>query len=511
VTSTAPIRSLRVFMAGMSRLSRLGAAATAAGALLALSASTAAGDPTARVAAGAEAPLGQLSKAEAVAVPGGGEIQRYHQRAAGLPVLGAEAVVVDAPGAAPSMVADHTVAGLDPRGRARLSRAVAIDRAMRTTSASHLRGRTSARLAVDPASESVVWQVLIASGKPLADYEVLVDAGDGSIVRIHDLLRHLTGSAALFIPNPVVEQGSYSGLKDRDDRDSPRLNSLLRPLTLERLTGTKGCLEGQYVSVGLGRGKSAVCAAGANFTAFTRHSDKFEALMAYFHIDRTRAYIDSLGLTRGLSPQPQKVRADSLTDDNSFFSPKQRSISYGTGGVDDAEDADVIIHEYGHSVQDQSVHMFGTTLQGASIGEGFGDYLAAVMSSQATGGNSAYDPCMFEWDATSYTNNTCARRTDKPIDVQAAKRKCGGDPHCIGEAWSGALWKLRGTLGVDINGQSILDRDVLESNFMLARKSNFRDGARALLAADQTLYAGANAQAISAEMVSRGFCPAGGC
>jgi hypothetical protein len=498
-------------MAGMIRLSRVGAAAFAASALLALSATAATADPVARVAARADAPLAQLARAEPVAVPGGGVIQRYRQRVGGLPVLGAEAVVAHARGAAPTLVTDHTVAGLDPSGRARLSRAAAIERAMHATAASHLRAGTTARLAVDPASESVVWEVLIASGRPLADYEVLVDAAHGSIVRIGDLLRHATGSALLYVPNPVVQQGSYAGLKDRDDRDSPLLNGLRLPVMLERLSGTNGCLEGQYASVGLGPRKTPVCAPGGNFTAFTRHSDKFEAAMAYYHIDRARAYIDGLGLSKAYSSQPQKVRVDAISDDNSFFSPRQRSLTFGTGGVDDAEDADVILHEYGHSLQDQALHLFGASLPAASIGEGWGDYDAAMMSAQETGGDPAHDPCMFEWDATSYTKNACARRTDKPITLAAAKKRCGGDPHCIGEAWSGALWALRGALGLDTSGFSVMDRVALESNFMLTRRATFRDGARALLAADQLLYASTHSAAIAAEMVRRGFCPAAGC
>jgi hypothetical protein len=498
-------------MAGMSRFRRLGAAAIAGAAVLALTASAAGADPLARAAAGAHAPLAQLDTAQTVAVPGGGEIQRYRQRVDGLPVIGAEAVVADPAGTAPSLVADHTVAGLDPSGRAKLSRAAAVDRAMRTTAASDLRGRATARLAVDPGTESVVWRVLIASGRPLADYEVLVDAADGTIVRVGDQLHYATGGALLYVPNPVVQQGSYSGLKDRDDRDSPRLTNLRVPVALERITSVKGCLEGQYVSVGLGPRKSPVCAPGGDFTGFTRHSDKFEAVMAYYHIDRARAYIDGLGLSRAYSSQPQKVLVDAIADDNSFFSPQRRSLTFGTGGVDDAEDADVILHEFGHSLQDQAVHLFGESLQASSIGEGWGDYDAAMMSFQETGGDPAHDPCMFEWDATSYTDNTCARRTDKSINLAAAKKKCGGDPHCIGEAWSGALWTLRGALGVDTSGRSIMDRVVLESNFMLARKSTFRDGARAVLAADQLLYAGADSAAIAAEMIQRGFCPAAGC
>ena len=46
----------------------------------------------------------------------------------------------------------------------------------------------------------------------------------------------------------------------------------------------------------------------------------------------------------------------------------------------------MIVHEYGHSLQDQAAHFFGEKLEGASMGEGFGDYMAAVMSFQTTGG-----------------------------------------------------------------------------------------------------------------------------
>jgi hypothetical protein len=46
--------------------------------------------------------------------------------------------------------------------------------------------------------------------------------------------------------------------------------------------------------------------------------------------------------------------------DNSFFRDDKANITLGKGGVDDAEDAEVIVHEYGHSVQDSQVPGFGT-------------------------------------------------------------------------------------------------------------------------------------------------------
>ena len=102
--------------------------------------------------------------------------------------------------------------------------------------------------------------------------------------------------------------------------------------------------------------------------------------MAYFHIDRTRAYADGLGLSKPLRGKPQRVLANAIPDDNSFYSSMTHELVLGTGGVDDGEDADVIVHEYGHSLQDQAAPGSLQKREGATMGEGFGDYLAAMMS-----------------------------------------------------------------------------------------------------------------------------------
>ena len=73
--------------------------------------------------------------------------------------------------------------------------------------------------------------------------------------------------------------------------------------------------------------------------------------------------------------------ADAFKDDNSFYSPATRLIKYGAGGVDDAEDGDVVTHEYGHSIQDAQDRGFGTSLGAGSLGEGFGDFVSAVNTS----------------------------------------------------------------------------------------------------------------------------------
>ena len=451
----------------------------------------------------------QLVAGRAVAVPGGGTIRRFPQRVAGMPVHGAEAIVVEPAGGAPELVVDHTVARLKAPRAAEIGRQGAVERARAGAGIERLRGPPRARLGVDPRTRRLAWEVQLPAERPTADLLVSVDARHGRVIRSRDLLRRAT--ASLFSPNPVVTRGSSSGLRDARDRESSLLASLRVPVTLERLTSARGCLRGLYADARLGPTAKTVCRRSGSWGNVGRSQASFEALMGYFHVDRTRAYVESLVLTEGLREKPQRVHANSFPQDNSYFSPFDRVVAFGTGGVDDGEDGDVIVHEYGHSLQDQQQRLFGATAASAAIGEGFGDYLAAVISSLSTGGEERFDICMFEWDAISYTRRRCARRTDKEITLRRANRRCGREPHCVGEAWSSALWELRGELGLDPAGRSVGDRIVLESQFMYTRRTGFHDAARALIAADELLYAGLHEAIVEAEMVEREFCAKRGC
>src|SRR2546421_11352411 len=62
--------------------------------------------------------------------------------------------------------------------------------------------------------------------------------------------------------------------------------------------------------------------------------------------------------------------------DNSFSQPGQDFIPYGA--VDDTDDAEVILHEYGHTIQDAQVPGWGETEEAGAMGEGWGEFLAAT-------------------------------------------------------------------------------------------------------------------------------------
>ncbi len=178
-----------------------------------------------------------------------------------------------------------------------------------------------------------------------------------------------------------------------------------------------------------------------------------------------------------------------ITDDNSFYLPDQAgrggSIVFGAGGVDDAEDGEVIVHEYGHAIQDNQVPGFGETPQGGAMGEGFSDYLAAAMSK-----SSRRAPAMTRASRSGTSSSLdllddppCLRRVDRDITFAQAQAGQGcSNPgefiYCGGEAWSGALWDIRAAVG-----EAVADRKVIESHDSLTPQSDIHAGSLALVAA----------------------------
>ena len=292
--------------------------------------------------------------------------------------------------------------------------------------------------------------------------EVLIDARAGSALGVRDLLERATGTAALFDSNPVVAQGSRTGLTDASDADSPALTALRGEVTLQRLNGT--CLAGQWVNATLPSGD--ICAAGRDWRPVTRSDDRFEALMAYFHVDRAQAYVQSLGFSNVVNRQIP-VQANAFNDDNSAYDLLTQQIDLGRGGTDDGEDAEVIDHEYGHAIQDSQVPGFGAGHEAGAIGEGFADYFAAALAATFTP-RPPFDPCVAEWNELGFGNAAavpCMRRVDgtRTATELAGDPGCYADIHCYGQAWSGALWALRALMG-----SAVTDRLVIQSHFSLS-------------------------------------------
>ncbi len=309
-----------------------------------------------------------------------------------------------------------------------------------------------------------------------------------------------SATGTVFYPNPVQQLGNES-LIDNKDADSPVFAAAYHQVTLTRLAGS-GTLTGAYVRVKSATGKAAVAIDGA-FPAYHRDSDQFEQVMGYYWVNTAQGYIQHLGFGSALPPVNQRqieLRIDQFGGDNSFFRDDKANITLGKGGVDDGEDAEVIVHEYGHSVQDGQVPGFGTTLEAGSIGEAFGDYLAVAVTSWATGVPTLTpEACVADWDSVSYTAAVphCLRRLDGdkhyPADVI-------GEVHADGEIWSRALWDIRSGLG-DTRASTI----IIDAQFRFTPDITFAAAAAATVNTARTLYGAGAADVVRAAFHARGI------
>src|SRR6476646_6218206 len=223
------------------------------------------------------------------------------------------------------------------------------------------------------------------------------------------------GVGTVFLPNPVADLGDET-LTDQKDADYPALARAYHDEVLTNLDGS-GFLVGDWAQVISETGDPAY--SPFNEFRYRRDDDRFEQVMAYYWITEAQKYIQSLGFgtsRRPVNMRSQHVRINQWGLDNSFATTHKDELRFGKGGVDDAEDAEVILHEYGHAIHFSQNFSFASEEAGA-ISEGFGDYWSADVSSIVTGrfGLPNPDPlCLADWDSVSYTSSVphCLRRLD---------------------------------------------------------------------------------------------------
>jgi len=322
-----------------------------------------------------------------------------------------------------------------------------------------------------------------------AEWKMYIDAETGEILEKQNLLRFVDGKGRVFDPNPVVT------LNDTSLNDKSRIPDKAYVEVVLRDLKKTGFLEGPFVTTKT----TPKRVKRTNFDFRFKRSDRaFKEVMVYFHIDRIQRHLQELGFKNVLN-HPIPANIDGQTDDNSHYSPSEKDLTFGTGGVDDAEDAEIILHEYGHAIQDDQVPGFGAKEEGGAMGEGFGDFLAASFFSDVK--PKEMKMTLGNWDATAYSGDEppYLRRLDSnkkyPKDLD-------GEVHDDGEIWSACLWELRGVLG-----RQTAERLVIAHHFLLSRDSGFEDGSNALITADKNLNKGANEKAIRDVFVRRGILP----
>ena len=440
--------------------------------------------------------LAELGEQATVESPLGSHVT-FTQRLDGIPVFGAEVKVHFSRDGRIVAVSNTSVPHVQLDTRPRISAGQSLGIALAEVPAADRADADAPELPelvihADAGPPVLAYRAVVPTTGPTLEF--FVDARTGALLGPPvDLNRYLvTGSGQVFKDNAVVATQN-NNLVDGNDAASAVPTTAYSTVALPGLNGNNR-LDGQFASGSASRSR----AAGTNNSfIFLRNTGAFNETMAYFHIDFAQRYIQSLGFTN-VDNRQQVFSIDRSTADNSSYSPGTRNITYGTGGVDDAEDGEVIIHEYGHSVQDNQVPGFGAAEEGGAMGEGFGDYLAATVNAALTGEFQIL--CIAEWDATSYAAGVphCLRRLDSTKHYPGSK---DGEVHDDGEMWSASLFQIRTAFGA-----ARADRLILQAHFLLSTRANFSDGSNALVTAAINLgFTTAEVTSLRTILRNRGF------
>lgn len=379
----------------------------------------------------------------------------------------------------------------------------------------------------------LVYKVITNPYTGSGSWEVMIDAQTGDVISIKDVaiyhhkeepikknvkkeelknsfapLAYTTGTAMVYLSDPLSFAGvayGATGYVDGNDANTTQLAAARTAVTLPEIDLTAGVykLKSSFVEI-----KDFESPNYGLFTQatpdfiFTRDNNAFEAVNVFYHVDKTMRYINN---ELGIDCRPQQNSGvlqfdpSGLSgDDNSHFIPSSDQIAFGEGCVDDAEDADVIWHEFGHGVHDWMTN--GNT--SPYIGEGNSDYWAQSYSrslNQWTSTQAAFQ-YMFSWDG----HNTCwsGRSTNYSANYPAGLVGLqGGAAHTDGQIWATALMRIW-----DAIGREKTDKAFLEGLALTTSSSNQNQSAIAVRqAAIDMNYPCADITTITTKFASKGY------
>ena len=442
-----------------------------------------------------------------------------------------------------------------------LSAAAAQARVQAAVSAGGARTSTPELVVYPAQTPRLAWRMLAWPDGLPAEWEVLLDARTGEIIHLLDQSTHahmeepesrrtgepgtkaapeaamiapkksamiygeplrssgnpqsaiVDGTGLVFDPDPLTTAGVEHGGEyvDANDTDVQALNDERVEVTLLDITlSADGFhrLEGPFVTIDGasqigGTGWTPPAEADPAGFQYGRANDFFEAVMAYYHVDKSQRYVQSLDVGRDIQAVPVRVNPHGLgTQDQSRYFPGLNGIAFGDGGIDDAEDADVIWHEYGHALLQGSAPGLLNNNEGRALHEGWSDYWAVSYSRGLIEAGKVPERDwrkIFTWDGNeSWLGRVLNSQGHYPEDARCDDGPC--DIYNDGLIWATTLMEIYEDIGKEVT-----DRLNLASHGYLSAPVSFVDAAEALIQADLDLYDGEHLSSIIDRLGTRGF------
>lgn len=332
------------------------------------------------------------------------------------------------------------------------------------------------------------------------DFRLYLLDKSGVIIYNRDLNAYsgVPASAYVFNPDPLTTaQTIYAApYVDSNDANTMVLRDERVLVNIDvTLSGGRYYLENDhFVMTDFSAPNQTVVSSSTPSFLFNRADTAFEEVNAYYHLNTYQAYVSFIGYG-SLTQEQIQVDAHALNGvDNSQFSvgggfPR---LFFGDGGVDDAEDADVVVHEYGHALSYAGSPGTNFGQERSALDEGFGDYFAASYSRSLSSYRWQH---VFSWDGN---NEYWLGRDANTAKVYPAELTAS--IHRNGEMWATALMQVWSALG-----QVQADKLALQTLFSLSSNMTFTDAAWAYIQADSAINGGANFDVIFPIMVQRGF------
>lgn len=342
----------------------------------------------------------------------------------------------------------------------------------------------------------------VVTDQPPVHSATYLDA-NGSVLYTIDLNMHFQDTSThvqVFQPDPLTRHNlTYGGVyKDVNDQNTTVLDSLtyIDTLHLNHSGDTVFLVNSSATMLDFDAPYLGVPTFLTDSLIYSRSQSEFEQIMAMYYITGMKNRLNELGYT-SLMNYSISVDAHALNgSDNSMFSyggntPK---LYFGEGGVDDAEDADVIIHEYGHAITHNASPNSTYGQERRTFDEAYGDYWAESFARKRF--NVSHNR-VFNWDGN---NEFWQGRALHNNSNKWYPNLVFPSIYTHTDVMSSAGLEMHATVGQDVT-----DKLWLEVSYQLLSNQSLEDIAYRFLVADSLQNAGANTNAILDVFHDRGM------